>query len=109
MAFNQLTAAEAERLALLLEEMGEAQHVIGKILRHGYESYSPLDANEQTNRSLLEDEIGDVMHAIRRMADARDLDAESIESAETRKADRVEQYLHHQRKRKRQRQNQERP
>ena len=38
MAFNKLSAAEAERLALLLEELGEAQQAIGKILRHGYEN-----------------------------------------------------------------------
>lgn len=31
--FNGLTPAEAERLALLLEELGEAQQAIGKILR----------------------------------------------------------------------------
>lgn len=34
--FNDLSNAELERLALLLEELGEAQQVIGKILRHGY-------------------------------------------------------------------------
>jgi hypothetical protein len=39
MSFNQLTDAEAERLALLAEECGEVVQVIGKILRHGYESY----------------------------------------------------------------------
>jgi hypothetical protein len=36
--FNGLAPAETERLALLLEELGEAQQAIGKILRHGYES-----------------------------------------------------------------------
>jgi hypothetical protein len=50
--FNRLTPAEAERLALLLEELGEAQQIIGKILRHGYESYHPDDP-ETTNRTLL--------------------------------------------------------
>jgi hypothetical protein len=34
--FNSLTPAELERLSLLLEELGEAQQAIGKILRHGY-------------------------------------------------------------------------
>lgn len=34
--FNQLTNAQAERLHILLEELGEAQQAIGKILRHGY-------------------------------------------------------------------------
>ena len=38
---NGLNDAEAERLAILLEEFGEAQQAVGKILRHGYESYDP--------------------------------------------------------------------
>ncbi len=50
MAFNGLTDAQAERLALLLEELGEAQQAIGKILRHGYESMSPFDETKTTNR-----------------------------------------------------------
>lgn len=41
--FNGLTPAEAERLALLSEELGEAQQAIGKILRHGYDSSNPVD------------------------------------------------------------------
>ena len=36
-----LTLSRLERLALLLEELGEAQQVIGKILRHGYDSRHP--------------------------------------------------------------------
>jgi hypothetical protein len=32
---NELSDAEVERLAILAEEMGEAQQCIGKILRHG--------------------------------------------------------------------------
>lgn len=35
---NKLNDAQSERLALLLEELGEAQQAIGKILRHGYQS-----------------------------------------------------------------------
>ena len=33
--FNGLTPAEAERLALLMEECGEVVQIIGKVLRHG--------------------------------------------------------------------------
>jgi hypothetical protein len=61
--FNGLSPAEAERLALLLEELGEAQQVIGKILRHGYESHHPENPDD-SNRALLEGELGDVMAAI---------------------------------------------
>lgn len=52
--FNRLTPAEAERLALLAEECGEAIQAIGKILRHGYESNHPEFT--ETNRTQLPDE-----------------------------------------------------
>lgn len=47
--FNALTPAEAERLFYLLEKLGEAQQAIGKILRHGYESYDPTVAAPPLN------------------------------------------------------------
>lgn len=57
---NNLTAAEQERLAILAEEMGEALQIIGKIIRHGYESYNPTLVQNQmdgvaklTNLSLI--------------------------------------------------------
>ena len=94
--FNSLTPAEAERLALLLEEMGEAQQIIGKILRHGYESYHP-DNQYVTNRQLLEKELGDVMAAADMMASAEDIDLVRVARARTEKATKVKRYLHHQR------------
>lgn len=92
--FNGLSPAEAERLALLLEELGEAQQAIGKILRHGYESSHP--AGGETNRVALEREIGDVWCAIEMMFSAGDLNALSATAASELKALRVHHYLHHQ-------------
>lgn len=97
--FNQLTPAEHERLALLMEEMGEAIQVIGKIMRHGYNSHHPKRIGV-TNRRLLEYELGDVRHSMIRLCDAGDLDKAVIHEAADRKAERVKQYLHHQPKRK---------
>lgn len=57
--FNQLTPAEAERLAMLAEECAEVIQIVGKILRHGYDSYHPDDPSV-TNRDLLAKEITDV-------------------------------------------------
>ena len=54
--FNQLTPAQAERLAMLAEECAEVIQVVGKILRHGYDSHHPSDPST-TNRQLLEREI----------------------------------------------------
>lgn len=57
--FNKLTPAEAERLAMLAEECGEVIQIVGKILRHGYDSYHPANPR-LTNRDLLANELRDV-------------------------------------------------
>jgi hypothetical protein len=57
--FNGLTPAQAERLAMLAEECGEVIQIIGKILRHGYDSYHP-DRPHITNRELLQRELTDL-------------------------------------------------
>ncbi|QBJ04542.1 nucleoside triphosphate pyrophosphohydrolase [Pseudomonas phage Lana] len=62
--FNELTPAQAERLAILAEEMGEAIQIIGKILRHGYDSFNPDSLDIRTNRQYLHDELTDVEAAI---------------------------------------------
>lgn len=60
--FNQLTPAQAERLAILAEECGEVIQIIGKILRHGLDSFHP--ATGVVNRTLLLHEIIDVKAAM---------------------------------------------
>jgi len=57
--FNQLTPAQAERLAMLAEECAEVIYVIGKILRHGYGSHHP-DRPHVSNRALLRHELTDL-------------------------------------------------
>lgn len=91
---NRLTPAEAERLALLAEEMGEAIQVIGKILRHGYESKHPDGG--PTNRESLERELGDVYAAMDLLGVSLDVDLHVIQEAADRKRERVQKYLHHQ-------------
>lgn len=92
--FNQLTPAEAERLALLSEECAEVIQAIGKIQRHGYESQHPDGG--PTNRELLEAELGDVGFAICLLLTAEDLAEENVVAAAGRKAEKVWKYLHHQ-------------
>ena len=99
--FNRLTPAELERLAILSEEMGEAQQIIGKVLRHGYESYNPTipvpeNENPIINRWMLEKELGDIMWAMRAMCESRDINAERIEKRAQEKGPRAAKYLHHQ-------------
>lgn len=93
--FNKLSQAELERLAILSEELGEVQQIIGKIIRHGWESYSPFDESKTTNRQLLEKELGDV-HAIRNLMIRRgDIDFLEIKLHGKEKEKRIQPYLHH--------------
>lgn len=90
--FNGLTPAQAERLFLLLEELGEAQQAVGKILRHGYPSTSTENV---TNRKGLEHELGHVVAAIHMLTAAYDLEQNSINYESQVKLSRVPRYLHH--------------
>lgn len=92
---NGLNDAQGERLALLLEEMGEAQQVIGKILRHGYESYHPRFP-EKTNRQDLEKELGHVMLTVQMMIKKGDLIEKEILDYRLDKSLSIGDYLHHQ-------------
>lgn len=99
---NQLTDAELERLAILSEEMGEAQQVIGKIIRHGYESFDPARSEEMfietkgTNRCDLEKELGDVLTAVEFMVTAKDVREMAIQDRGLEKRQKIKKYLHHQ-------------
>lgn len=92
--FNQLTPAEAERLAMLAEECAEVIQVVGKILRHGYESYHPSNP-AFSNRDLLHQELTDLF-AVQNQLYAHDYillpDSETLEAAWQRKLC----YAHHQ-------------
>lgn len=93
--YNNLTPAEAERLAILSEEIGEVQQIIGKILRHGYENYHPNDPSV-TNRDLLAVELGHFEYAKRLMLHEKDIDGEKIFGSLDAKRNSIKKYLHHQ-------------
>lgn len=61
---NLPTPEQLERLALLVEECAEVQHIAMKIIRHGYGSHNPFDENKVLNRELLNKKLGDLMFAI---------------------------------------------
>jgi len=81
--FNQLTAAQAERLAMLAEEAGEIVQCVTKILRHGYESVDPtLPEHKQiTNRRHLNQELGELFGIAYRMKLESDLPPERGDDA----------------------------
>jgi NTP pyrophosphatase (non-canonical NTP hydrolase) len=96
--FNGLTPAEAERLAVLMEEMAEASQIIGKILRHGYASRNPHDhsGGARSNREMLEQELGDVRHAMILLCDANDLSKDAIHERAKAKVWLSAKWMHHQ-------------
>lgn len=91
--FNKLTPAEAERLACLAEECAEVIQVVGKILRHGYDSHHPVSGEDNT--LTLEKECGDVLAIMRMMDAAKDISKKSVNHFADAKEVRVKQYLHH--------------
>lgn len=93
--FNNLIPAQTERLALLLEECGEAIQAIGKILRHGYNSSHP-NLPKTTNKDDLEKEIGHIKLAISLLCDAGDISYDSIAVSTHEKSRSIIKYLHHQ-------------
>ena len=93
---NELANEQLERLAFLAEELGEAQQAIGKIIRHGFESYNPTIDDGKTNRRELETELGHVQHAIDLLIFNRDLSAKGIIAERNNKRESVKKWMHHQ-------------
>lgn len=94
--FNKLSDAQHERLAILSEELGEAQQAIGKILRHGYDSCNPYDPSGPDNRADLEKELGDVAFAVDLLIDNGDVSKYFIADRVLLKGEKIKPYLHHQ-------------
>lgn len=94
--FNELKPAELERLAVLIEECAEVVQIGGKILRHGYNSTHPDDPEGDTNREMLEKELGHIRHSVDRMAENLDVDRKHIAKSAAIKSKAITVYLHHQ-------------
>jgi len=94
--FNQLTPAETERLAILAEEMGEVAQIVGKILRHGYESKNPDIKDALTNRQNLQKELADIFVILEYMFENKDIEQESVFKFAELKKQKIKKWLHHQ-------------
>ncbi len=91
---TNLTPAQIERLALLMEECAEVQQIIGKILRHGYNSHSPFDEFKLDNRLLLCKELGHLLLAANIMIDKQDVDSQLIRNSCENKSKTINKWLH---------------
>ena len=92
---NNKDAAVLERLAILSEELGEVQQVVGKILRHGFDSKWPPDS-DKNNRDLLELELGDVFNIVQMMCDANDISMDKIIDRKNYKREYIKQWVYFQ-------------
>lgn len=90
-----MTDPELERLAILAEECAEVQHIVMKIIRHGYGSCNPFDESATPNRELLNKELGDLQYAIELMVSYYDINMASIEVHKAQKRSKIIPYLHH--------------
>ena len=93
---NKLTPAEAERLAILAEECGEVIQMVGKILRHGYEDFSPFDETKTPNRVNLANECGNVLCIIGVLEESEDIESRIVTSSMADKIDKLPRWTHHQ-------------
>lgn len=91
--FNELTPAEAERLAYLIEECGEVIQACTKILRHGYKSRNPSSEDSANNQDMLEMEIADIKKALRLMFMNKDINLDRVQAYENYPH---KNYFHHQ-------------
>lgn len=92
--FNGLSNAEAEALALLIEEAAEVIHCATKILRHGKESTNPRIDNGPTNIEHLNIKLGDMEASINICHSEGFIDPCAIRIHCNRKLERIQQYLH---------------
>ena len=80
---------------MLAEECGEVIQIVGKILRHGYESHHPDGGPD--NREHLMRELGDLMCVMEIMDEDCDLSIFDVSTFATQKHLKVHKYTHHQR------------
>ena len=90
-----MTSSELERLAILSEELGEVQKVIGKILRFGYESYNPEKPHEPDNRGKLEIELGDLRCIMKLMYREEDIDEMIVDLNSISKVEKINKWMTH--------------
>lgn len=88
-----LTAAQEERLYLLIEECSEVIKCATKILRFGYDSINPYAPHEGTNLNQLQLEMGDIQAVQRLMFANADFDYNAVVSRSASKYEKLQTYL----------------
>ena len=71
--YTILTAEKRERLEMLIEEASEVIKLGTKILRNGYDNHHPDEAEDETNRKKIGEEILDFFTVAERMIFHQDI------------------------------------
>lgn len=93
--FHGLTAAQAERYFLAIDEAAGVVQSIARLLRHGPESFDPRGAGI-SNRVEVANEVGRFKNAVNRMTNWQDIPLEVVREACIRRGARTQPYMHHQ-------------
>lgn len=93
--FNELTPAQDESLTLVMEEASEVNVSIAKIQRHGLFSWNPFDPKKVANITSLNEEVGDLLAALRVAEVQGLLDWGKVINARDRKLQELPKWLHH--------------
>ncbi len=91
--YNQLTPKQAELLAVMTEECGEAIQAVGKILRHGLDGTDPKTG--VANQAQLVLELGDIVAVIAFLAAHGMIDEQLVGAAAKAKVPILRKRLHH--------------
>lgn len=91
---NGLTPAQNERLALLVQELGDVAQVAGKVLLHGFDGRPDGILNNQ--HAELERELGHLMMVIGLIIEAGDVSAEAVARSSDYRAEAAAKALRHQ-------------
>jgi hypothetical protein len=83
---------ELEILGLLQEECAEVIQIASKIRRFGMESTNPYDPVGKNNRTLLQDEIGDVKLIISLLQEMKSVDQYQIQHREIWKRGKLQEH-----------------
>lgn len=91
--FNDLTPAQDEVLAVVVEECAELIQAVTKIQRHGLASYHPETL--ETNVTALAREMGDVLAAFYLVYNHHLVHQDAARHFRDRKLEKLPKFLHH--------------
>ncbi len=92
--YDPPTPEQVELFGWLVEELGEAGHATGKLLRHGATIRNPFEPEGPNNRERLEKEFGDVLAAINYLGVNGQIDANNVYEHMRKKVEQVQSWLH---------------